>query len=175
MDLSHLIFFMIIIVLCYQVRSEFVYLFINLQSISTCYCGTKIFLSLLTDSWGRTLLVKDTCVTSQASHVFPFCSSELSPSHSLNLTFPYATSLTSNENEKLLHLRAHVMTLGLLRWSSFSGGSAVKNLPATKESQETQVRSWLGRSPGGGHGNPLQYSCLKNPKNKGACQPTYSP
>ena len=21
---------------------------------------------------------------------------------------------------------------------------------------------WLGRSPGGGHGNPLQYSCLKN-------------
>ena len=22
----------------------------------------------------------------------------------------------------------------------------------------------LGRSPGGGHGNPLQYSCLENPK-----------
>ena len=22
---------------------------------------------------------------------------------------------------------------------------------------------WLGRSPGGGHGNPLQYSCLENP------------
>ena len=22
---------------------------------------------------------------------------------------------------------------------------------------------WLGRSPGGGHGNPLQYSCLKIP------------
>ena len=22
----------------------------------------------------------------------------------------------------------------------------------------------LGRSPGGGHGNPLQYSCLKNPR-----------
>ena len=21
---------------------------------------------------------------------------------------------------------------------------------------------WLGRSPGGGHGNPLQYSCLEN-------------
>ena len=25
-----------------------------------------------------------------------------------------------------------------------------------------------GRSPGGGHGNPLQYSCLENPKNRGA-------
>ena len=28
------------------------------------------------------------------------------------------------------------------------------------------------RSPGGGNGNPLQYSCLKNPKNRGACWAT---
>ena len=26
----------------------------------------------------------------------------------------------------------------------------------------------LGRSPGGGHGNPLQYSCLENPMDRGA-------
>ena len=26
----------------------------------------------------------------------------------------------------------------------------------------------LGRSPGGGHSNPLQYSCLENPKDRGA-------
>ena len=26
----------------------------------------------------------------------------------------------------------------------------------------------LGKSPGGGHGNPLQYSCLQNPKDRGA-------
>ena len=26
----------------------------------------------------------------------------------------------------------------------------------------------LGRSPGGGHGNPLQYSCLGNPMDRGA-------
>ena len=25
-----------------------------------------------------------------------------------------------------------------------------------------------GRSPGGGHGNQLQYSCLKNPLDRGA-------
>ena len=24
----------------------------------------------------------------------------------------------------------------------------------------------LGRSPGGGHGNPLQYSCLENPRDR---------
>ena len=26
----------------------------------------------------------------------------------------------------------------------------------------------LGRSPGGGHGSPLQYSCLRNPMDRGA-------
>ena len=30
------------------------------------------------------------------------------------------------------------------------------------------IPGW-GRSPGGGHGNPLQYSCLENPMDKGAC------
>ena len=29
-----------------------------------------------------------------------------------------------------------------------------------------------GRSPGGGHGNPLQYSCLENPMDRGAWQAT---
>ena len=29
-----------------------------------------------------------------------------------------------------------------------------------------------GRSPGGGHGNLLQYSCLQNPKDRGAWQAT---
>ena len=32
--------------------------------------------------------------------------------------------------------------------------------------------SGLGRSPGGGHGNPLQYSCLENPMDRGAWQAT---
>ena len=27
---------------------------------------------------------------------------------------------------------------------------------------------WVGRSPGEGNGNPLQYSCLENPKDRGA-------
>ena len=39
--------------------------------------------------------------------------------------------------------------------------------------QETQVRS-LGRedSPGEGNGNPLQYSCLENPMDRGAWRAT---
>ena len=30
----------------------------------------------------------------------------------------------------------------------------------------------LGRCPGGGHGNPLQYSCLENPMDRGAWRAT---
>ena len=33
------------------------------------------------------------------------------------------------------------------------------------------IPGW-GRSPGRGHGNPLQYFCLENPQNRGAWQAT---
>ena len=36
------------------------------------------------------------------------------------------------------------------------------------EAQETGSIPGLGRSPGEGNGNPLQYSCLGNPTNRGA-------
>ena len=44
----------------------------------------------------------------------------------------------------------------------------VKNLPAMQDTQVT-IPEW-GRSPWGGHGNSLQYSCLENPKDKGPGQ-----
>ena len=37
-----------------------------------------------------------------------------------------------------------------------------------QEMQETQVDPWVGKILGGGHGNPLQYFCLENPKDRGA-------
>ena len=40
-------------------------------------------------------------------------------------------------------------------WASLVA-QTVKNLPGMWE-------TWLGRSPRGRHGNPLQYSCLENP------------
>ena len=48
----------------------------------------------------------------------------------------------------------------------FSGGSAVKNLPANAGDRDSI--SELERSPGGGNGNPLQYSCLGNLLYRGA-------
>ena len=49
---------------------------------------------------------------------------------------------------------------------SFPDGSVVKNLPAN--TGDTDWTAGLGKSPGVGNGNPLQYSCLGNPKDRGA-------
>ena len=47
----------------------------------------------------------------------------------------------------------------------------VEDLPANTEGIRDSIpRS--GRSPGGGHGYPLQYSCLENPMDRGAWQAT---
>ena len=53
-------------------------------------------------------------------------------------------------------------------YRGFPGGSVVKNPPANA-GDEGSVPG-LGRSPGGGNGNPLQYSCLRNPMDSGGWQ-----
>ena len=62
--------------------------------------------------------------------------------------------LTSGPAQKSLQL----MSLSV---SSALVAQMVMNLPAM---QETQV----GKIPGEGNGNPLQYSCLENPMDRGA-------
>ena len=46
----------------------------------------------------------------------------------------------------------------------------VKNPPAN--AGDTDSIPGLGRSPGGGHGNPLQYFCLENPMDRGVWRAT---
>ena len=48
----------------------------------------------------------------------------------------------------------------------FPGGSVVQNLPAN--AGDADLIPGLGRSPGEGNGNPLQYSCLENSMDRGA-------
>ena len=56
---------------------------------------------------------------------------------------------------------------------SFPGSSSGKESQA-KAGDVTDMDSipGLGRSPGGGHGDPLHYSCLENPMDRGAWRPT---
>ena len=55
------------------------------------------------------------------------------------------------------------MAVGLPWW--LSGKESTCNIR-----DAGSIPGW-GRSPGGGHGDPLQYSCLENPMDRGAWQP----
>ena len=59
-------------------------------------------------------------------------------------------------------------------YMGFPGGTVVKNPPANAgDKKDAGSIPGLGRSPGGGgNGNPLQYSCLGNPIDKGAWRAT---
>ena len=49
----------------------------------------------------------------------------------------------------------------------------VKNSPASAgDIRDIGLIPGLGRSLGEGHGDPLQYSCLENPKDRGAWRAT---
>ena len=51
----------------------------------------------------------------------------------------------------------------------FPGGSLVKKVPANAgDIRDAGSIPGSGRSPGEGHGNPLQYSCLENSMDRGA-------
>ena len=55
----------------------------------------------------------------------------------------------------------------------FPEGTAVKNLPANAGgSRDTGSIPGSGRFPGVGNDDPLQYSCLENPMDRGAWQAT---
>ena len=57
----------------------------------------------------------------------------------------------------------------------FLGGSMIRNPPANAAGAgDTSSIPGSGRSSGGGHGNPLQYSCLENSMERGAWRITKS-
>ena len=69
--------------------------------------------------------------------------------------------------------RCSLMVLGFLFGLSycigFPGGTVVKNPPAhAGGARDVGLIPGLGRSPGGGNGNPLSYSCLENFTESGA-------
>ena len=63
-------------------------------------------------------------------------------------------------HEKSHHSEAVLTSRG------FPGGAVVENRPANAGNADSIPGS--GRSPGEGQGNPLQYSCLGNPRDRGA-------
>ena len=79
------------------------------------------------------------------------------------------------------HTHTHAHTYPAMQWPAFNiskqvtqafGASqvalVVKNLPGNANVREVCSVSGLGRSPGGGQGSTLQYSCLETPMDRGA-------
>ena len=56
--------------------------------------------------------------------------------------------------------------LGLLRWCQWDPPVSAR------DERVMGFNPWLKRSPGRGHGDPFQYSCLENPMDRGAWQAT---
>ena len=68
--------------------------------------------------------------------------------------------------------RSQDLGVSIMTWR-FPGGTRGKEPACQCRLDGTDAGSipGSGRSPGGGHGNPLQYSCLENPTDRGACGP----
>ena len=87
---------------------------------------------------------------------------------------PYPACQTPTPHSGPLCLTTlHRLLLYLVPPNGFKGfpkaPKVVKNLPANAgHIGDTGSIPGLGRSPGGGNGNPLQYSCLDNPMDRGA-------
>ena len=65
-----------------------------------------------------------------------------------------------SDTTERLHFHFHMVILG------FPGGSDGRETTCNEGDLGSIPR--LGRATGGGHGNPLQYSCLENPMDGGA-------
>ena len=104
------------------------------------------------------------CILYQVSHLgrpYPSCGTQLKLSQ-INSQIALSKSEYYQERDRKISVRSWVQWL--------PGGSMVKNQPANA-GDTSSLPGW-GRSPGDRNGNPLQYSSLGNPMNRGALQPT---
>ena len=80
-------------------------------------------------------------------------------------------SKNSGRGPGLRDARTIISTYWLITLNKgFPGGSVVKNLPGNAGDMGSVP--WSGRSLGKRNGNPLQYSCLGNPLDRGVWQVT---
>ena len=71
------------------------------------------------------------------------------------------------------HLFIHLSAISVSGLGDSQVVLVVKNLPANAgDIKDTGSILGSGRSPGGGSGNPLQYSCLENPMDREAWHAT---
>ena len=130
-------------------------------SILGCSAFFMVQLTSIHDYWkNHTVDYMDLC---WQSNVFPWCTPNIcsvlespQPLQLCSIPTPWTTGPA--------HSRGLIRVGRLCRIKeNFPGGSVVKNLPANvKDTGDVSAVPGLGRSPGVGNGNPLQYSCRGN-------------
>ena len=82
--------------------------------------------------------------------------------------FSFVYGLARYNSGGIVSVRAFVSSYF---FSGFPGGLVVKkkkSVANARDARDAGLITGLGRFPGGGHGNPLQYPCLENSMNRGA-------
>ena len=126
------------------------------QSVIAGYCSGGELMPAILSSLKSTLSGNDSFMlpSDQLAILCSISKKEFS-FYPLALLELWACNLHSLCFLKLNSLQPSVFLLG------FPGGSDSKE--STCNAGDLGSIPGLGRSPGGGHGNPLQYSCLENP------------
>ena len=84
---------------------------------------------------------------------------------------PEPSDVSNSENVLFLPAQ-EVTSIYITEWAS-QVVLVVKNLPVNAgDIKDTGSTPGMGRSPGGRHGNQLQYTCLENPMDRGAWRAT---
>ena len=76
------------------------------------------------------------------------------------------TRSTGSQRQELLSLQS--LGNSIVACRGFPGGASGKEPACQCRPKSQGCIPGSGRSPGGGYGNPLQYSCLENPMDRGA-------
>ena len=89
-------------------------------------------------------------------------------------TNPHTKNPQNNNRKRLSaeQINSPSSDSNIVFWAS-QAALVAKNPPANAgDVRDVGLLPGLGRVPGGGHGNPLQYSCLENPMDRGAWRST---
>ena len=119
------------------------------------------------------LLQCHACMLSHVSHV-RLCATPFTAAHqaSLSTGFSGQEYWSGLPFPSLIYMHTHTHThIYIYICNTSQVVQPVKNLPANAgDLGDMGLIPGSGRSPGGGHSNPLQYFCLENPMDRGACR-----
>ena len=79
--------------------------------------------------------------------------------------FHVLTIVNSATGKTGVHVSLSILVSSVVM--GFPSGASGKETARSAGDKRDGFDPWLGRSPGGGYDNPLQYSCLENPMDRG--------